>query len=327
MNTEPRNLRESQADLVALTQRASEATGIPQAFIEKDIWVTELLRSVTATASTAGATAILKGGTSLSRAYGLIQRFSEDIDLLIDLPNAVDSNRAKDRLLKQITTAAAADLGLDQSQIKPLQATKGVKRNTRYLYPTFGNADDRITTGVLLEMGSRGGPHPRQLVSIRSIAADVAINDLGDSTNSWSEFAPVRVEVLAPERTLLEKLSLLHHLSAQYPATRDQLLKQGRHYYDTVKCLNSPNVISALQDADTTNLVANIEQQSEAAGFPFTPRPADGFSSSPAFADQGAFADDARAAYASAVTALVYEAEPPTFEDCLKAVAQHRHLL
>lgn len=327
MNSGLPALRESQAALVALTQRASELTGIPQAFIEKDIWVTELLRSVTTTAATAGATAIFKGGTSLSRAYGLIQRFSEDIDLLIDFPNEIKSNGAKDRLLKQITTAAATDLGLDESRIKTVQSTKGVKRNTRYLYPTFGNADDRITTGVLLEMGSRGGPHPRRVVSIRSIAADVAINDLGDSTNSWSEFAPVRVNVLAPERTLLEKLSLLHHLSAQYPATRDQLLKQGRHYYDIAKCLSNPDVVAALQNADTPGLVADIEQQSAAAGFPFTSRPTNGFASSPAFTDEGEFAENARAAYASAVTALVYEAEPPTFEDCLDAVAQHRNLL
>jgi predicted nucleotidyltransferase component of viral defense system len=55
---------------------------IPVEFVEKDFWVTELLRAVVSEAAVSCAVAIFKGGTSLSKAYRIIERFSEDVDIL-----------------------------------------------------------------------------------------------------------------------------------------------------------------------------------------------------------------------------------------------------
>jgi|SRR5215467_12941590 len=62
-------LRDHPDDLYALVSAASEAMHIPVEFVEKDFWVTELLRSVVSEATAAGAVAVFKGGTSLSKAY------------------------------------------------------------------------------------------------------------------------------------------------------------------------------------------------------------------------------------------------------------------
>lgn len=80
-------LRDHPDDLAALVIRTSEATGIPAAFVEKDVWVVELLRSVSTPVDRA--LAVFKGGTSLSRAYGLVERFSEDVDILLVAPPEV----------------------------------------------------------------------------------------------------------------------------------------------------------------------------------------------------------------------------------------------
>jgi hypothetical protein len=56
---------------------------MPPEFVEKDFWVTELLRAVVSEADGAGAVAVFKGGTSLSKGYRLIERFSEDVGILL----------------------------------------------------------------------------------------------------------------------------------------------------------------------------------------------------------------------------------------------------
>jgi hypothetical protein len=72
------------------------------------------------------------------------------------------------------------------------------------------------TEYVLLEMGSRGGPTPRQPHLARSQVANYAIEVLGEMADEWAEFASVAIDVLSPERTLLEKLALLHDCGTRY---------------------------------------------------------------------------------------------------------------
>ena len=85
-------LRDSRDDFIALIAAASEATGLPLEFVEKDYWVTEVLRAVSAPVRDGHV--VFKGGTSLSKAYGLIRRFSEDVDILG--AGALSALRSKD---------------------------------------------------------------------------------------------------------------------------------------------------------------------------------------------------------------------------------------
>jgi len=74
-------LRAQPADLAALAAAASDRLGLPLAVVEKDVWVVELLRSIARPVD--DGLLIFKGGTSLSKAYGIIERFSEDVDVLL----------------------------------------------------------------------------------------------------------------------------------------------------------------------------------------------------------------------------------------------------
>ncbi len=75
-------LRDSPDNLFALVGRTADALRLPAEFVEKDYWITETLRSVARPME--GAEVVFKGGTSLSKGHGLIERFSEDVDILYE---------------------------------------------------------------------------------------------------------------------------------------------------------------------------------------------------------------------------------------------------
>ena len=99
-------LREHPDAVAAGAARASQQTHIPMTHIEKDFWVTEALRGAARCTAETTVTAVLKGGTSLSKAFGLIHRFSEDVDVIVIASG--ESKGTDDRHLKSFVAAAAA---------------------------------------------------------------------------------------------------------------------------------------------------------------------------------------------------------------------------
>jgi len=158
-------LRDHPEDLQGLIGAAAAARALDQTFLEKDFWVTEVLRAATAPRTLVARDGtehpvgtIFKGGTSLSRIYGLIERFSEDVDLLVRFPDVDASGGAKEKVLKAIRDAVAHHLRLDGAHVIHVTATTGVKRSVRYHYPDSTVSDHGpVSSGVLLEMGCRGG--------------------------------------------------------------------------------------------------------------------------------------------------------------------------
>ncbi len=106
--------------------------GLREAIIEKDYFVTEALRIIE---QAAGPKVIFKGGTSLSKGWGLIQRFSEDIDIFLD-PTAFDpplGKKAIDRELKKLRQAIGQHPALTFVE-KESQTIGGFGRNDRFEY-------------------------------------------------------------------------------------------------------------------------------------------------------------------------------------------------
>jgi Nucleotidyl transferase AbiEii toxin, Type IV TA system len=102
-------LRDNEADFEGAIVSAAERLGLAPVFVEKDYWVTQVLRTLHE--RHAGAF-VLKGGTSLSKGYELIERFSEDVDILIQ-PARDDSAKSRERLLQTITEHVAHTLDID----------------------------------------------------------------------------------------------------------------------------------------------------------------------------------------------------------------------
>lgn len=311
-------LREHSADLAALVSRAADQLRLPLADVEKDFWVTELLRSVAQPID--GGFCIFKGGTSLSKAYEIIERFSEDVDILV-APSKSASTGARDRLLKAVAERAAVDLGLSGRLVT---STKGIKRNVTYEYPATYPDPGRLTAGVLLERGIRGGPEPHEPREIESYVAIAAKAD-GISPTEFDEFEPAVVLTLRPERTLVEKLSLLHDRASRLAEVPDGLAGQGRHVYDIYRLLNAETVREAIAEPGiVAALAADAEEHSRRHGFPSTPRPSGGFADSPVWAE-GEVRAKLNAAYSSA-SGLIW-GTVPTLDDCVSVVLESRNRL
>lgn len=282
-------LRRNLDDLDALVARTATATGLPAPYVEKDFWVTEVLRAAAVDrvvampdGSTAPVTFLFKGGTSLSRIFGIVDRFSEDVDLLAVFPEGAATN-ARHKVLKHVDTDVTTHLGLTENDVGIGASTKGVKRYTTYHYPVT-EYDAALKEGVLLELGSRGGTYPAGPHSYRSIVADYAIIELGENEDTWEEFGSFTVNVLAPERTLLEKIAAVHDAAVRSDTAT--LLKHGRHFHDIDRLLNTStvtNALDALGQVGFAELVEDINAHSEEAGFSWSPRPDDGYADSPAF--------------------------------------------
>ncbi len=313
-------LRETPDDLFALVGAASDATGLRPSWVEKDFWIVELLRSVAKPVE--DIRAVFKGGTSLSKAFGLIERFSEDVDILVVLTRERSQDfglRSIGKRMKEITERVSSDLGIDAEDVV---SDTGVKRNAHYAYPTRVVAD-HIPRRVFLEMGRRGSVlPPSEEATVESFVAQHALGTSLAQVDDFEEFTPVMISTLPPQRTLFEKLELLHDACSRYPegGAMRSLANAGRHLYDVTMLLRSERVVQVLAaDADLPmELDEDIARVSAEWEYSYTPRPAGGYAKSPAFDSGAESAEALRAAYA-AIRLLIY-GPTPTFEECIETV-------
>lgn len=300
-------LRHSTAEFEALRDTASERLGVDRGAVEKDYWATEVLRS--ACSHDHGVDGVVfKGGTSLSKAFRLIERFSEDVDLLVV---TTATGKALKRALRKVADQVSTDVGIGYD----LEAEGRGYLNARFVYPTASPAAF-LTSGVLLEMGSRGGPAPNVVRSIGSLMSDIASVVDPTALQDFNDLARFDVTVLAPERTLAEKLAFLHHRASVGDV--DALRRGARHLYDVALVLRSERVRQALAGGQMVELMLDVDARSEAAGWPFTPRPEAGFASSPAFIPNSEVRDALEAGFTQ-LRELVW-GELPSVDEAIEEV-------
>jgi predicted nucleotidyltransferase component of viral defense system len=307
-------LRDSPSEFEALRDTTSERLGVDRGAVEKDYWATEVLRS--ACSHDHGADGVVfKGGTSLSKAFQLIERFSEDVDLLV--VTKVTGNALK-RALRGMADQVSTDLGIGHER-------EGEGRgylNARFTYPTVSPVPF-LTSGVLLEMGTRGGPAPNEVRTVGSLMSETASAIDPAALRDFDDLTRFGVTVLAPERTLAEKLAFLHHRATVGDV--DALRRGARHLYDVALALRAERVRRALADGQMVELMVDIDARSEAAGWPFTPRPEAGFASSPVFAPSPAILDALGAGFA-ALSELVW-GDLPSVGDAIEEIRSWANFL
>ena len=141
----------------------------------------------------------------------------------------------------------------------------------------------------------------------------------------FAEATPFTMHVLAPVRTLVEKLMIVHHAAAAGDKTEQARL--ARHYYDIWCLLNDTDTVEALRETPADVLAREVATFTDAAGLKTTSRPADGFGTSTAFDPTAAQA--ARSAFETIVlNQLVWPDAPrPTFEECCALVVANASVL
>lgn len=237
------------------------------AITEKDFWVTWVLHRLFAD-PVLSKVLIFKGGTSLSKAYGLIERFSEDIDLILDWrvlkatdenPLAERSKSKQEKLNQEITKEARACIAGDllarvQTALSGIcQCEISVEDphviNVRY---PASFPDTYLRPEVRLEIGPLAAWLPHENRVIRSYAAKVFAHLFAEPD--------CIVRVISAERTFWEKATILHH-EAHRPEDGAQPLRYSRHYYDLAMMAASPVKQSALTDLDLLADVVAFKQR------------------------------------------------------------------
>ncbi len=241
-----------------LFSETANIKSISPAIIEKDFWVCWTLKRVFEH-PTLSKLLMFKGGTSLSKVFHLIERFSEDIDMILDwrLVSSQDpleqlSKTKQDKLNKEINKHAIeyiADelLPLIQETIEPTCSCSIDNENPHNINIKYPSAfsDDYLRPEVLLEIGPLASWLPSDSYSIRPYAAEAFPDVIRQ--------AECKVNAIKAERTFWEKATILHH-EAHRPTNNPQPSRYSRHYYDMYMMANSKikeialNNLSILED-------------------------------------------------------------------------------
>ena len=210
-----------------LIVRTSEMLKMPEIYIEKDYWVTYILYALSQMDADIQDKVVFKGGTSLSKAHRLIERFSEDIDLAV-VAEGLNGNQTK-KLLKTLEKSLA-QLPLEEIAEHP-QMTKGSEyRKSVYAYPQLREGDfgDAVNV-IILELNTFAHPAPNSKMAISAYVN--AFLEKENREDIVSEYAldSFEVSVLDLKRTLCEKISAIARASYDGDA---EMQKKIRHFYD-----------------------------------------------------------------------------------------------
>ena len=233
--------------------------GLRPGIIEKDYFVTEALRII---AQTAGGKVIFKGGTSLSKGWNLIQRFSEDIDLFLD-PRAFQpalGKNAINRELKKLRDAVQTHPALT---FLPNESKTfgGIGRNDYFSYVQRFGAVGEVVNHVLIESGTASGREPTVSIELRSYLAQF-LNETGTSLGAEDE-GTFLMDLLHFRRTFVEKMFTIHSKIEICKRDGSALGGYARHYYDLYQLASQPEVLAMLKSDEYAAIKADYDQISK----------------------------------------------------------------
>ena len=230
------------SDFKDICMETANRLGMSSIAIEKDLWICFMLHTIFSDPVLKNIFHF-KGGTSLSKAYGLIQRFSEDIDLILDWrmlgfskdePWRDRSSTAQGKFNRNANEKAARYI---ESEILPVlkeSIEKELGNNADisiddedpqtivFRYPNIYESA-YLSPSIRLEIGPLAAWTPTEKRKIKPYVLDVFPNVFGDLS--------ISVDTVLPERTFWEKTTVLHH-EANRPLESNMPARYARHYYD-----------------------------------------------------------------------------------------------
>ena len=236
--------------------------------VEKDWWVTAVLRSLFALPYADQIS--FKGGTSLSKCWKIIERFSEDVDIAINreyfgfFGETLSKREVNKKLRKAACTFCRETLqfdlvkqmiadGIPENMLSvTMEITDETTVDPEKIFINYqslfeseqiATTDGYIKPTVILEVNGRSMKEPLESVEIKSFVDEV----FADRAFADKQFS---VATVVPERTFLEKICLLHEEFAKQDKEKIRLNRMSRHLYDIVRMLDTPIAEKALNDIE-----------------------------------------------------------------------------
>jgi len=254
----------SRGDQGEVLEQARERTGRPTHLLEKDVWVVWTLGVLFESPLSSGLT--FKGGTSLSKAYKIIDRFSEDLDLTYDIrkliadltggkdfvpPSRSQANKwtkaVRDRLPEWIEHEVQPTLqqALDLARLDAKVEISGAEHDNLLLhYPAVKQGTGYVAPVVRLEFGGRATGEPHAVVPVEC--------DMQGQVEGVT-FPTASPLVMSVARTFWEKATATHVYCAQGRIRGD---RYARHWHDLAAIARSSHFRAAVEDRAVARAVA-----------------------------------------------------------------------
>jgi predicted nucleotidyltransferase component of viral defense system len=214
---------------------ASLHLSIPLSFVEKDYWITLVLRRL-AKSKYVDET-VFKGGTSLSKGYNLIARFSEDVDIAIINEKDIKGNSIRN-IIRNIEKEITSDLTEVQMDGVTSKGSRFRKSVFEYVTTEISNLNNKL----IVEINSFANPFPYQRLTIRSLLFDFLMQTGNEKYLELYNLQSFEVNVLSKEQTLLEKMVSLIRFSFK-ENTVESISEKIRHFYDLYYLIQHPGCI------------------------------------------------------------------------------------
>lgn len=253
-------LHENKKEFAEAIQAASDYLKISPVFIEKDYWITKVLRELSQ--SKHANNVVFKGGTSLTKAHKLIQRFSEDVDIAVLDVSTLSGNQVK-ALIRRVEK----DISKDLTEIEVSGVTRKFSkfRKSVFTYPLTGifKINVAATNNLIIEINSFANPFPYEPLEIKSFIAEFLEGINSVELIKKYKLEPFSLNVLDKKQTLIEKIVSLIRFSFEEDASKG-IAGKIRHFYDIHFLISekqcSDYVVSTSFKKDLKDLIVHDKQ-------------------------------------------------------------------
>lgn len=257
-------------------EQVATRKNLPAIAIEKDYWVTLILQSVFE--QKWADSLVFKGGTSLSKGWDLIQRFSEDVDLAVDRKafgfdgKLGSSKRTKLRkairefvvdefapILAEVLLRKGAEVELKVWESKNSDEDPSV---VEIMFPSITESMAYLQPRVLLEINARSLFEPHEVKELTPLVSSIF-------PNIGLDLSPARVACVLPKRTFLEKIFLLHE-EFQKHSEEMRAERLSRHLYDVEAMMDTKHGTEALADQQLyTDIIYHRKHLTKVSGIDY----------------------------------------------------------
>jgi len=254
-------LHEDKTLFTQLLNFSANTLNIRPEFIEKDYWLTRALQRLAQNPNVEKV--VFKGGTSLSKAYRLTNRFSEDVDIAV-----IDADSFSGNQLKMLIKRLAKDMASELEEIVIPNVTSKGSRFYKAIYQyqnLVGLTSSTVKTGqLLIEINTYANPYPYIKQEISSFLADYLTAINRQDLIEQYELRPFEINVLDKRRTIVEKLISLVRFSFEDDAIKS-VASKIRHFYDLYYLANDKECAEYLQSSefqkDLSELLTHDQQE------------------------------------------------------------------